>query len=441
MNNSKPLMWRKGLTLSATFLLAAFFLIGCKKKNYQNGEGAINQSELLNSGAIDTFSLQTYTLFESPDSIIADNPALGILGSYEDPVFGGVSSEIYTQFRLQAANPNFGDVSLITIDSVVLGLEYAGYYGISGSQTVEVYRINDPEGMHIDSMYYTSHTLATDMSTLVPVGSETLDFNTSSLTVVGEDTLDPQLRIHLDTNLAWDIINESVISPSTFDSNDDFLQFFQGLHIKTNNGMQASGDGGLFYFNLGDANSKLSIYYTQDGETKVYDLVINSECADFNHVEIVQSAEVQSTFENPTNGSDQFYAQSFGSRARVKFPSVKDIPENAVIHRATLELPIQYQAGTTYGPGTDISVLTYLEESDSTSYFSIGSLGYYDESKKAFTIDLRAYLQAVVSGEVENHGLILSPLLFITSGDRIIFNGPNTTNKAKPKLSIVYTEY
>jgi hypothetical protein len=68
-------------------------------------------------------------------------------------------------------------------------------------------------------------------------------------------------------------------------------------------------------------------------------------------------------------------------------------------------------------------------------------LGSYDATKKAFVIDLRTWVQAVLTDQVENTELILSPVLFITSGDRIIFNGPNTSNKAKPKFSLIYTEF
>jgi hypothetical protein len=37
--------------------------------------------------------------------------------------------------------------------------------------------------------------------------------------------------------------------------------------------------------------------------------------------------------------------------------------------------------------------------------------------------------------------LVFSPRFFITSGDRIVFNGQNTINKKKPQLIITYTEY
>ena len=34
-----------------------------------------------------------------------------------------------------------------------------------------------------------------------------------------------------------------------------------------------------------------------------------------------------------------------------------------------------------------------------------------------------------------------SPRFFINSAERVIFNGPNTINKSKPKLVVTYTEF
>jgi hypothetical protein len=430
--------WRKGFILSATFLLVAG-MISCKKKDLTLGENTIDPNSLLNSGGIDTFSLRTFTIEE--DSVITDNPAFGILGSYNDPVFGEVNSEIYTQFRLSGVNPNFGDISTIIMDSVVLGLEYIGFYGKKSTQTVEVYEINDPDGLSLDSTYYSFSTLSTTGVNLVPSANENLYMDPFNTTVIGDDTVSSQLRIYIDTNLAKGLIQEADLNPATYASNEAFTSFFKGLHIKTNNGFQSSGEGGLFYFNLNDPDSKLTMYYTQDGVSKTFDLLINTQCADFNHVDIDNSmTEVENVINDTISGQSQFFAQSFGSRAVVQIPGISNLPKNAIVHKATLELPIQYQSGSTYGPGSDISVATRLKKGDS-NFFSIGILGSYDATKKAFVIDLRTWVQAVLTDQVENTELILSPVLFITSGDRIIFNGPNTSNKAKPKFSLIYTEF
>lgn len=439
MKNIYYLIWRKGIVLSATFLLSFSLFTSCKKKENFLGENSISQSELLSSGGVDTFTLYTHSMFE--DSVITDNPNTSVLGSYKDPVFGSVSSEIYTQFRLSALNPNFG-IDPIIVDSFVLALEYnSSYYGKKGDQSFEVFEINDADGLDLDSTYYSFSTKSTTGTNLIVAGEETQYLDPESITVVDNDTLAAsQLRLQLDPSKGQNIIDEFFSNPSTFASNDNFLAFFKGLHIKPNNGVQSSGEGGLFYFDLNDPSSKLTIYYTQNSVQGVFDLLINSECADFNHVDVDHTGtNVEDVLNTESLGMEEFYAQAFGTRAVIQIPGLSDIPKNAVIHKATLELPIQDQSGLNLSPSSIISIST--RNAVGEDFYFTGIFGSYDASRKQYTIDLRSYVQAILSGEIENTELILSPISYITSGDRIIFNGSQTSNKEKPKFSIIYTEY
>lgn len=439
MLNIQNHSWRKGFILSATFLLSVFIITSCKKQENSLGLNSLSQSELLSSGGVDTFTLYTSSIFE--DTVITDNPNLSVLGSYNDPVFGKTNSEIYTQFRLSALNPNFG-TDPIVVDSFVLALEYeSSFYGKRGNQTFQVFEIIDADGLSIDSTYYSFSTMDTTGVNLIVPGKESQKMDPSQLTILAGDTLNnSQLRLPLDPAKGQAIIDEFFNNPATFESNENFLEYFKGLHISTNNGLQSSGEGGLFYFSLNDSDSKLTIYYTQNGIQGTFDLVINSSCADFTHVDIDHTGtNVASVLSTPANGLSEFYAQSFGTRAVIQIPGISDIPKNSVIHKATLELPIQDQTGLNLAPSGLISIST--RKTAGEDYFFTGIFGTYDASRKQYTIDLRSYVQAILSGELENTELILAPVSYISSADRIIFNGSQTTNKEKPKLSIIYTEY
>lgn len=454
MKNISPFMWRKGLALSATFLFALLIIVSCKKTNKTLGQNNLNQSEILSSGGTDTFSIFTYSVYDDIDSLVTSSSNASILGSYHDPVFGTMNAEIYTQLKLKAFNPNFVDLNGITIDSVVLGMQYSGFYGNSGDQTIEVYEINDALGMSVDSNYFASSRVGStspfgQSKNLVafidnPFGAGmqprgVYNLNITNRTVIGNDTVNPQLRIHLDRDLGKRIISESFYHPSTFESNANFFSFFKGLHIKTNNGVQAKNKGGMFYFDLNDTYSKLSIYYKLNGVVQTpYDLLINSETAKFTHMERSHSGtDIANVIADSTLGQVQFYSQSFGTRAIVQMPGLNNIPSNAIIHKATLELPIEYQSGTKYAPSSDL-VATIISELGKYAFYSFVT---YDSYNKQYVVDLRAYAQAVVNNKIENTGIALSPALFISSVDRIIFNGVKTTNKKKPRLNIVYTEF
>lgn len=421
-------------------LLSLFLLIvvsSCKKKDSSVGIGTIDDNEILNGITVDTFDLITYTVEE--DSLITDNGPNGLLGSYNDPKFGTFNASIYTQLRIGTVNPNFGNISSIIMDSVVLALEYAGFYGDQSTQTFEVYELN--EDLHIDSTYYSFTTKSIKSTNLVPFGKGAITPKPTEKTIVGGDTVEAQLRIHLDTNFAKALIAEAASGSTTFASNENFLSYFKGIHIKTNNGFQAPGVGAALYVKLNDPSSKITMYFRQDGIFKTFDLLLNASCADFTHVDINSAGtSVENVVLNNSLGKNEFYAQALKHRAIVKIPGLNNLPQKTIIHKAELSLPIQYQTGYRYKPGVGVSVSTKVKSTDNF-YTSLSTLGEYSDVKKLFFVDIRDYAQSIVAGDLENTGLVISPRFFINSAERIIFNGLNTTNKVKPKLILTYTTY
>jgi hypothetical protein len=410
--------------------------VSCRKKDSTVGLEEINSSQYLN-GITDTFAIISYTELE--DSTITDNPANVVLGSYVDPEFGLMNASFYTQWRIATVNPDFGDPTTIVLDSFVLSLDYAGYYGDLGAQTFEVYELD--EDLYLDSTYYMFTTKSTKPNNLVASNMGTITPNPNNPSIVGTDTVNAQLRIPLDTNFARQFINEAVSGSTTFASNEDFLTFFKGIKVQVNNPMQSQGQGAILYFDLSDAASKATIYFTQDSIPKTYEFIINSSCADFNQVSFNSDLyPVNEVVSDSTKGMNEFFAQAFRHRAVVYIPELDSLPDNIIVHRADLTLPIQYQTGYRFKPGAYLSVATKLKSSDSL-LTALSSLGEYVDSKKHFTIDLKSYSQSVQNGDIENTGVYLSPRFFINSAERVVFNGMNTSNKKKPQFIVTYTKF
>jgi hypothetical protein len=322
----------------------------------------------------------------------------------------------------------------------VLSLQYVGYYGDLSAQNFEVYELND--SLSMDSVYYDFSTKPVKPGNLVVNGMGTITPKPLSNTVVGGDTLAPQLRIPLDTNFAKSIIEESTSGNGTFASNVNFQTFFKGFKVKVNNPSQLIGKGGIYYFNINNnAASKLTIYYTQSGVEKSYDIVMNSQAADFVHIDTDQSGTpLELVLQDSTKGQSTFYAQAFRQRAVIKIPGLDNLPKNIVVHRADLTLPVQFQNGYRYKPGAAVSVAARLKASD-TRLSNLNVVGAFVDSKKHFSIDLRTYTQALIADNIDNTGVVVSPVFFRNSAERIVFNGPNTINKMKPKLILTYTTY
>ncbi len=434
MHSENKCSWRRVFGLSATFLLIAVLALSCKKKDSALGKNVLNPDDLLNAAQVDTFTLNTFTIEE--DSVITDNPAFCVLGSYNDPKFGTVNANFYTQLRLSGLNPNFGDLSTLTVDSLVLGLEYIGYQGEFSRQQLGVYQL--AEDLNIDSTYYSFTVKDINSLNLIEPGYETFRPNPGGITVIGSDTVDTQLRIRLRNSLAEQLITEAMSGGTNFSTNELFATYFKGLHVRVNNSFQSSGKGAVLYFNLNDPLSKMTIYYTQNGEKKTFDLLINTQCASFNHVEVNNIGKpVQKVIDDTISGQKEYYAQAFKNRAVVRMAGIQNLPRKSIIHKARLLLPVQYQFGSTYAPSNELTVAAMIDG----QLTGIGVFGLYDAFNKQYVVDIKNYLQALVSEQISATELLLSPRFFITSAERVIFNGPATTYKMKPKLIVTYTEF
>ena len=431
---------------SLIFILGTVFY-SCKKKDSYVGTSTINPDALLNATIVDTFTFNTYTTWE--DSVITSTSSVALLGNYVDPVFGSVNSNFYTQLRLPSTNPNFGDLNTIVVDSFVFGLKYEGVYGTLEDQTFEVYELNDT--MNVETLYYSFSSKSLKSSNLIDPNKSTITPDPFNEIKIDTTTYDPQMRIYLDTNLAKQFMSEANYNTGTFDSNDAFLNYFKGLYIKSVSSF-SSGQGGIFYFNINDPLSKLTIYYRQDGVSKTFDFLINSSAAKFNHVEVDNSStDVENVVTNNNLGNTTFYAQALASRAVIEIPGLENLPSNIIIHEANLVLPVNYQSGDLYGVGYDVNFATNMETT--TKLFNVGS-GSYDETQNYFTLDLKSYIQAKITRQkypvtidgqnldllIDGSKIYVYPKEYNSSLNRIIFYGPNSTS-LKPKLTLKYTEF
>ncbi|HZH86440.1 MAG TPA: DUF4270 family protein [Brumimicrobium sp.] len=424
--------WRKIILFFAAFFCLTTSITSCKKKKNPVGSEALNAGSIMSSDGVDTFKIQTYTVEE--DSVFSMDPEFNLIGSYNDEVFGMVEAEFYTQLTLSGFSPDFGDLNALVVDSAVMAFEFGGYYGNLNEQLFEVYEITDD--LSRDSSYTRTSVAQTSTQNLVPTGSNEglITPNTEVRAVVGTDTLNPQLRIPLDLVFAKNLLGvaEGAISDA------DFVQTFKGLHFKVNNGMLSTGEGSIVYLATTKPASKLTVYYTSNGEQGTYDFIVNGNAIDFNHVKTDYSAtRVQQVIDDNSLGDVEFYAQAFSTRAKIDFNSISNLPENIIVHSATLELPVNYYLGSNFYPSSEVNVSAQLFDNDDRKY--VVTTVTYNQTRKSYVIDLRTYIQNIVKGEIKNNGVFISPKKYNTTTERIIFNGANSTNKKQPKLSIVYT--
>jgi hypothetical protein len=432
MNFNLKNNWRKVVGLSACFVFALSVSVSCKKTFDTIGNGTLTPEELLASGGIDTFSINTYSTLQ--DSAYTSGVSNLVLGSMHDPKMGITNASFYAQFDY-TGTLNQGNGGAPVLDSVVLSMKYVEFYGKLDEITVQVHELT--EEMDVDSNYYRSTTFPENSNDLADPTSATQTPDPTKDVVIDGDTLDPQLRVKLDNTWGSTILNEG-FNGTAFDSHESFRSFFNGLRVSVQETNPASGQGGILYLDPNDKNTKITFYYHITGESDPYNfgIGITSDCAYFNHVDIDNSGyPAGNIIGNPALGLNQYYAQAFNMKAIIEFAGVSDIPKNSVIHAALLELPIEYQTYNTYYPSPSLAVVFEL-----ASGFKAGSI-QYNNSRKSYLFDIRLYIQEIVNDEVANTGVTVAPSKFSSSAERIIFNGPGTSNKMKPKLIIKYTTF
>lgn len=427
--------WQKKSSFSVIFFFLTILLTlftACKKNDNSLGKDLLDPSDLLSSGAVDTFDIISYTIEDT--NVFTKDPRFGLLGIINDREFGIVDLGFYTQVKLSGLNPNFGDVSQVTIDSFVLALEYAGSYGYAGYHTVQVFEVD--EKMYSDSTYRSSQDLLVKNENWVD-GSGSLKFDPNAITVVGQDTIKTQLRIPLKPSKALQIIQDAQTHTAEFGNNTLFSKnYLKGLYVKTDGVAPALNKGMVGYFDLLDQDSKIIIYYKENGVSRPpFDLVMNYECVDFNRYKYSNAGtKVAAIIADSTLGKNEFYMQSGKYRAAVSFPSIKNLPKNIVVHSAKLYLPVQNLVGSKFAPSG--TVKTFVKGTN----IVLGDTGY-EPYFKGYVIDVRDYIQSYSIGNISSETLIISGNSFVQSAERIIFNGIQTDKKNKPKLILSYTEF
>ncbi|MEZ4938802.1 MAG: DUF4270 family protein [Crocinitomicaceae bacterium] len=434
---------RKAVMLSVVFL-QLFVFPSCKKKDSDLGLD-LTGTNALGLNTVDTFEIRTYC--ELQDSVNSSNKTANLLGSYQDPKFGTVDYATVTQILLSSNNPNFGDVGLIHIDSVVLALKYISVggvnkYGEDGAQTFEVYELD--EDLSLDSTYYTFSQVLTKPTNLVEAGSGTITPQPYLDAIVGEDTLEPQLRIRLDTNLGWQLINAQANGDLL--DNTTFKSFFKGLQIKVNNGIQSNNEGAIYYFDLTDLSSKLTIYYKEDTIAKTFDFTIDSDnAARFTQANFdISGTYLDQVLNDTLSGEYEFYYQANHIWGAIEFPDLLGIKNNQglIVNKAELIIPTQfYPADELFAPQTMFLLYKDSLGKDFLTPDYTNPDGAYYENEGAYKFIVTRYLQRVLSGEYPNAGLRITNADFFSTANRVVFNGSQTTNKVKPRLIITYSNY
>jgi len=419
-----------------------------------------------------------------------------LLGKYIDPNVCTTSSSIYTSLKLSTVltSTSFGTNPII--DSIVLSLVYdTTVYGKKDrkQQTLNIYQLT--EVMDKDKVYASNNSLSKSSYAIAnqnfipkPFDSvliwgkkekpqlrikmdnnfgQTILNNQTTGNLVDNTALQnfikgfkkekPQLRIKMDNNFGQTILNNQ--TTGNLVDNTALQNFIKGFYITTENtNLSSPGDGNILKFKMGDAQTKLTLYYRNTAADSLrYDFGFSgvSRFLSFNHnysganVDAALTTQLNST---AINQNSTIYIQSMaGIKAKVQIPWLKKLNDSGMVSINKAELVIKLdQTSTNYLDtfAAPKSLIIFGINDDGTSYIIPDAVenpayynydGTYNKTTKEYRFNMNRYVQQILTGKKENNGFYILAQSGAVNANRVIIGGGGTGNY-QMKLNITYTK-
>jgi hypothetical protein len=351
------------------------------------------------------------------DSVRSGQTLYALLGNYESTNLLDAKASFSTHLRLSDNSVDFGANPVL--DSAIITLAYAGYYGdTSVEMTIQVQQLT--QEIYDTTTYYSNdiisaspfstpleHTFYPTPNTLRYIDLDTVGLRALSFNVnqIGQLVLDAQ---------ASDLV----------DNDNGFIPFFKGLQFSVSANQPSSS---ILYFNLINGGSKLTIYYN---DSLSYDLLFSAAAARVNHFDMQDDLNLQNILA----------VQSMaGLELRLDFNDLTSLQQtlsNKAINQALITFT--EQNSTDLSPSHSNLSLVRLD-SLGTKYFlediTEGQTHFGGELKdNKYTFNITKYMQRLVQGDYQNNALILVP-----TGESV--NASRTELNQNIKLNIIYTEF
>lgn len=451
-----------GRLLIAALISITYITTSCTDKARLIGNELDNSSDVFEIGFTDTLTLNAYSVLL--DSIRTDSSSIFFTGSMLDPELGELSASMAAQLLLVTDTPDFGTNPVI--DSMVLSLMYAGYYGDTMDlQTFNVYELDEildyPTDYYTDDVIsHKSTLLATKTFLPRPTSGyfvPRMDTTSTGADTLIIDTLAAQIRLDL-ASLSPELGNKILNGQeSDMSSNSHFVEYVKGLYITAE---KVNSGGSISYFDLITLNSKVIIYYQNDDSVIQRTLHLNISSlserlttVDHNNYEDASVEFKEQVLEkNYELGKNQLYLQCLaGVETIIKFPHIKSFntEDIIIINRAELVLQIDVEKSEGYDPPVKL-VLHRINEEGSLEFIEdeyVGEDYYggeYNEENQEYRFRLTKHIQSLISDDsFIDYGLRLAISGSSTKADRLLLYGTNPDNTAlfanRMRLEITYS--
>jgi len=455
---------KRPFSLAAIFFLAIFLFSSCEKPEQSTGVDLLPSDDFISVATIDTFTVRAITLQE--DSIRSEGVTPALIGAYIDPIFGLSKSSHYTEIRLTTANPIFGtpgESESIVIDSLILNLAFqtigtpVPIYGGWSEQYFQVFEIDDT--LTVDQPYYGNQALNVIDEDLVEPGFNLIQPNYRDSSIIDGVAFRPSVRIPLKKDLAERLIEAGGEDGLTA---TEFLEELNGLFITVDEnaaGVNLSRTGILSIDNFSTA-SRMEMYYRDTfpamPDTSFYDFEIRSAIGKYNAFEhdFTRGGEtslIRQVVDSAGDaGGQSLYIQAMsGTKLRVDLPYIEALRDSGNLAIAKAELTLSVRDGSIgrFAPPSGLFIFGLDEEGESfliddqldgSSFVG----GNYDPINQEYRFTISRFLQQVISGDRDFHGLEIVTRSASFTANRLVLNGTNVVDSEnRLKLEISFTKF
>jgi len=393
----------------------------CSDKESELGLNLVDPATLYNGKTATFYTNEAYSLFD--DSLRTSNYSFGIIGNLDDPLYGKVSSVLYSQIGLASgmSSINFDEV---TIDSVVLTFVINELYpDTSGVYNFRFEVMQLAEQVQTDTIYYSSDTLPVDPSKV---------FFNDVVAVGAHDTL-------VSLKLSPDI--KEVLSQTG--ESEEFIAATKGLRIR----IVETSDEGMMSINFAALQTCMSAYYHygEDTNSYHYDFLVGSGAAHFTHFSHDYTGTAFGAAQI-AGGTNLFLTPLAGYNVHLSFDNAlqsfrRDHPL-AVIHYAELLMPVS--SDVTSLPMPDQIVVNRCTDSTDTyiddyidAYTYHGYDGKYDSERGLYRARITEHFQNILrEGRDPGMTLVLNSRRSSARYTKLL--GSSDPNPVR--IEIVYTE-
>ena len=331
-------------TLTWSVVMATF--TGCENEPGSLGLGNSVFDNNYSVALVDSIKVVASTVLL--DSIPTSGTGSILIGGYSDPKLGVLSAEGYIQFNNGEA---WEPPDHAIFDSVVLTLNYSGYYYGDTSQTqtfvarriTQAFKTYDLPQFWVDERQYSSLYQASSL-----YNSSAIRYEASML---GTKTFDPRpnsidsLTIRVNDDLGKEWLSLAKEQSVNITQTDKFLEYFKGISISATSPSEA-----VVGFNTVDA--KIRLYYKEySDETlvqKFHEFPIGTTLPYYTKISSDRSGKILESLKNGSDeifsnkSDDQVFIQSgTGIVVKVTFPYIRrmiDLDNILLVNQAQLIL-------------------------------------------------------------------------------------------------------